>query len=108
MLQDEKIGLERARRDEVGVLCREMLSASPELAEKAAKALLQKVSWFRKQYKPGKTALENYRSVPGMWVEMDRYLEEHYPDRFTAIREKYDERLEAIDKKIGELTKEQT
>jgi hypothetical protein len=103
-LRDEKIELERARREEVGVLCKEILSASPELAEEAAKALVQQVSWFRSQYKPGQTALENYRKVPGLWVEMDRYLEERHPARFIAVREKYDARLEAIDKKIQELT----
>jgi hypothetical protein len=35
---------------------------------------------------------------------MDRYLEERHPDRFIAVREKYDAPLEAIDKKIQELT----
>jgi hypothetical protein len=107
-LRDGKIELERARRDEVGVLCREMLAASPELAEEAAKALVQKVSWFRNQYRPGQTALENYRKVPGLWVEMDRYLEERHPDQFIAIREKYDARLETIDKQIEELERDKT
>jgi hypothetical protein len=102
-LRDEKIELERARREEVGVLCREILSSSPELAEEAARALVQQVSWFRNQYKSGQTALENYRNIPGLWVEMDRYLEERYPDRFIAVRETYDARLDAIDKKIEEL-----
>jgi hypothetical protein len=43
-LRDEKIGLERTRQDEVHVLCKEMLSASAELAEEAAGALLQEES----------------------------------------------------------------
>jgi len=64
------------------------------------------VSWFRSQYKPGQTTLENYRKVPGLWVEMDRYLEERHPDRFIAIREKYDVQLEDIDNKIEMLKQE--
>ena len=55
----------------------------PELAEEALEALLaQEVRWFKNQYDPGKNVLENYQKVPGLWIEMDRYLEEHYPERF--------------------------
>jgi Initiator Replication protein len=102
-LRDEKMGLERARQDEVRALCKEMILTSPELAEEAAKALLQESSWFKKQYEPGKTAVENYLKVPALWIEMDRYLEERYSDRFRAIQEKYDAQLDAINKKISEL-----
>jgi hypothetical protein len=34
---------------------------------------------------------------------MDRYLEEHHPERFGEIQEKYDGKLEAISQKIAEL-----
>src|SRR5262249_32871750 len=83
-LRDRKIGLERARQGEVRSLCKEMLSASPELAEEAAKAILQEESWFKKQYEPGRSALENYQTIPGLWLEMDRYLEEQYTERFAT------------------------
>ena len=43
-----------------------------------------------------------------MSTHLEHHLEEQHPDRFIAIREKYDERLEAIDKKIEELTQENT
>jgi hypothetical protein len=102
-LRDQKIGLERARQDDVRALCKEILSASPELVEEAAKALLQEESWFKRQYEPGRSALENYQTVPGLWMEMDRYLEERYPERFRGIQEQYDGLLNAIHKKIGEL-----
>jgi hypothetical protein len=102
-LRDQKIGLERARQDDVRALCKEILSTSPELAEEAAKALLQEESWFKKQYKPGRSALENYQKVPGLWIEMDRYLEERYPERFRGIQGKYDEQIDAINGKIAEL-----
>jgi hypothetical protein len=43
-------------------------------------------------------------SLPtGLWVEMDRYLEQHHPERFREIQEKYDGQLEEIGKKISEL-----
>jgi hypothetical protein len=102
-LRDQKIGLERARQDEVRSLCKEMLSASPELAEEAAKALLQEDSWFKKQYEPGRSALENYQKVPGLWIEMDRYLEEQHPEQFRGIQEQYDEQIDTINNKIKEL-----
>ena len=34
---------------------------------------------------------------------MDRYLEERYSERFSGIQEKYDEQIDAINKKIMEL-----
>jgi Initiator Replication protein len=102
-LRDEKIELERARREDAHVLCKEIIAATPELAEEAAKALLQEVSWFKTQYEPGRNAAENYRKVPVLWIEMDRYLEERHPNQFVAIQGKYDGQLEAINQKIGEL-----
>jgi hypothetical protein len=102
-LKDEKIEAERARRDEAHAVCKDIILSSPELAEEAAKALAQEVTWFRNQYDPGRSILENYQKVPGLWVEMDRYLEEHYPERFREVQDKYDGQLEAISKKIAEL-----
>jgi hypothetical protein len=102
-LRDEKISLERARRDEAHTLCKEMLSASPELAEETAKGLLQGDSWFNKQYESGRSALENYQRVSLLWIEMDRYLEERRPERFKGIREKYNAPLEAVEQKMREL-----
>jgi hypothetical protein len=102
-LRDEKIGLERARHDEAHALCKALFTAAPALAEEAVEALLAEVRWFKMQYERGKTALENYLKVPALWIEMDRYLEEHHPEQFVAIQETYDGQLEALDKKIAEL-----
>jgi hypothetical protein len=102
-LRDEKIGLERARQEEAHALCKDMFAAEPALAEEAVAALLTEVRWFKKQYEPGKNGLENYQQVPALWIEMDRYLEEHQPERFRAIQEKYDGQLEAIDQAIEAL-----
>ena len=102
-MRDEKIELERARRDEARAVCKEIILSWPELAEEAAKALAQEVQWFKNQYDPGRSVLENYQKVPGLWIEMDRYLEEHHPERFGEIQEKYDGQLEEIGKKIAEL-----
>jgi hypothetical protein len=102
-LRDEKIGLERARQNEAHALCKDMFAAEPELAEEAVEALLTEVRWFKMQYEPGKNALENYQKVPALWIEMDRYLEEHHPERFREIQEKYNGQLEAIDQKIAAL-----
>jgi hypothetical protein len=102
-LRDEKIEAERARRDEARAVCKDIILSSPELAEEAAKALAQEVQWFKSQYDRGRSVLENYQKVPGLWVEMDRYLEAHHPERFGEIQEKYDGQLEAIGQKIAEL-----
>jgi hypothetical protein len=102
-LRDEKIELERTRREETRAVCKEIILSWPELAEEAAKALAQEVQWFKNQYDPGRSVLENYQKVPGLWIEMDRYLEAHYPERFGEIQEKYDGQLEAISQKIAEL-----
>jgi len=102
-LKEEKIETERARRDEARVVCKDIILNSPELAEEAAKALAQEVTWFKNQYNPGRSGLENYQKVPGLWIEMDHYLEEHHPERFREIQEKYDGQLEAIGQKISEL-----
>jgi hypothetical protein len=80
-----------------------MFTADPALAEEAVAALLTEVRWFKKQYEPGKNALENYHKVPALWMELDRYLEEHHPERFRAIQEKYDGQLEDIEQTIEAL-----
>jgi hypothetical protein len=90
-------------REEARAVCKDIIVTSPELAEEAAKALAQEVTWFKNQYDPGRSVLENYQKVPGLWIEMDRYLEEHHLDRFGEIQEKYDGQLEEIGKKIEEL-----
>jgi hypothetical protein len=36
-------------------------------------------------------------------MEIDCYLEEHHPEHFSEIQEKYEAQLEAVDKKIAEL-----
>jgi hypothetical protein len=64
---------------------------------------VQEVQWIKNQYDPGRSVLENYQKVPGLWIEMDRHLEAHHPERFGEIQEKYDRRLEEIGKKIMEL-----
>ena len=102
-LKDEKIETERSRRDEVRAVSKDIILSSPELGEEAAKALAQEVTWFKNQYDPGRSVLENYQKVPGLWIEMDRYLEAHHPERFREIQEKYDGQLEAISQKIAEL-----
>jgi hypothetical protein len=102
-LRDEKVALERARHDEAHALCKALFTAAPALTEEAVEALLAEVRWFKMHYERGKTALENYLTGPALWIEMDRYLEEHYPERFGAIQEKYDGQLEALDKNIVEL-----
>jgi tetratricopeptide (TPR) repeat protein len=102
-LRDEKIELERTRREEARAVCKEIIMSWPELAEEAVKALAQEVQWFKNQYDRGRSVLENYQKVPGLWIEMDRYLEAHHPERFGEIQEKYDGQLEEIGKKIAEL-----
>jgi Initiator Replication protein len=102
-LQEERAGLEGRRRAEVHELCKTMLSAAPELAEQAVEALLAEVPWFKKQYEPGKSALENYQRVPFLWVEVDRYLEEQHAEHFREIQEKYDRQIVEINEKIGAL-----
>jgi hypothetical protein len=99
--------LERARQEEAHALCRDMFATEPALAEEAVAALLTGVRWFKKQYEPGKNALENYQKVPALWMEMDRYLEEHHPERFRAIQEKYDGQLENIEQTIEALERVQ-
>jgi hypothetical protein len=99
--ESQKIELERARWDEAHALCKAIFTAEPALAEEAVEALLTEVRWFKMQYESGKSALENYRKVPALWIEMDGYLEEHHPERFREIQEKYDGQLEAINQKIA-------
>src|SRR5262249_23784515 len=80
-VKEEKIETERARREKWRAVCKDIIVSWPELAEEAAKALAQEVTWFKNQYDPGRSVLENYVKVPGLWIEMDRYLEEHHPER---------------------------
>lgn len=69
----------------------------------AVEGLLQEHAWFKKQYQPGQSALDNYQKVPLLWIEVDRYVEERHPERFKAIRGKYDAELDAINQKMVEL-----
>jgi hypothetical protein len=99
--REECAGLERRRRAEVHELCKTMLVAAPALAEEAVEARLAEVPWFKKQYEPGTSALENYQRVPFLWVEVDRYLEERCAERFRAIQARDDRQMAEISEKIG-------
>lgn len=102
-LREERAGLERQRQAEVHQLCKIMLAAAPELAEQAVEVLLAEVPWFKTQYEPEASALENYQQVPFLWVEVDRYLEERHAEHFRAIQDTYDRQIAEISEKIGAL-----
>ena len=82
-------------------ICAELLT--PELADELLTELAEQDAnikfWLNREL----TALENYRDGGSLVAMMDMALEKRYPDRFQAINDEYQPRLDAMDVQIAAL-----
>ena len=101
----EKTKLEKERRAAVHEICKGLIDKQPELLDVAVEALVSTDEQFSKLYKPGDSALKNYRSGAFLRTYFERFIEEQYPDHFKEIRNTYDERLASLTNDISDLEK---
>jgi hypothetical protein len=55
------------------------------MLEEAVTALQAQDRLFRQYYRPDKTLVENYEERPMLYIPIDNFLKEHYPERFQAL-----------------------
>ena len=76
---------------------------TPELADELLTELAEQDAnikfWLNREL----TALENYRDGGSLAAMMDMALEKRYPDRFQAVNDEYQPRLEVLDAQIKVL-----
>jgi hypothetical protein len=80
-----------------------MIAASPTLLKEAVAVLHAQDYIFRQHYEPDKTPTENYEARLLLWLAVDRYLEEQYPERFQALYAAHRAELTALDTKMATL-----
>jgi hypothetical protein len=85
-------------------ICNQYVEEFPEMVDKAVALLLHSNAGFRKSYSDKKSALENYHARPMVWVLVDQWLMENYPEKFRAVNQEYDAQLADIDREIAEMT----
>jgi hypothetical protein len=100
-LAEKKTALENALTRDLRARCRQLLT--PELAEQALAAVLAEQPELKQWHLPGKTALQNYREASALWIEIDRYVEQHYPERFADLHAAHAPQLAALDAKLAAL-----
>jgi hypothetical protein len=100
-LEDEKSRILWERDEHKRPICAELLT--PELADELLTELAEQDAnikfWLNREL----TALENYQDGGSLAAMMDMALEKRYPDRFQAINDEYQPRLDAMDVQIAAL-----
>jgi len=99
LLEEQKNELQTIRDKELHQVCERIAKESPALLEQVAADIFQENSLLKKACQPGKTILENYQEKPMLRVMIDQYLTNHYPERFRAIRRRYESQLATLEKK---------
>jgi hypothetical protein len=102
-LQEQREQVKRSHSDALHAHCQAMIAASPTLLKEAVAVLHAQDYIFRQHYEPDKTPAENYEARLLLWLAVDRYLEEQYPERFQALYAVHHAELTAIDAKMATL-----
>ena len=76
--------------------------AKAEMNEKMT-ALREKISTFWQDYSPDQDPLKDYRERPSLYVPVENFLTEHYPEHFQVLKAAYDAQVAALDEKIAAL-----
>jgi hypothetical protein len=99
-LSQQQRSVVQARRDkELHELCEQIVKDTPTLLQQLTTGLFKENAILKKSYQPEKCLIENYQEKPMLRVMVDQYLMDHYPERFCAIRERYDAQLAALESK---------
>jgi hypothetical protein len=85
------------------VRCTRLIEASPDLLEEAVTALREQNSTFWQGYSPGQDPLKDYRERPSLYVPVENFLTQRYPEHFQALTVAYDIQVAALDEQIATL-----
>jgi hypothetical protein len=97
----EKIGFEqdKAMRE----VCKTIVQEHPDALDTAVTELTIVNLVFRKSYNHGVSALENFE-WPRIYVFVDKWLEEKYPERFEAVRAEFAQKQTDLEQQIAALS----
>ena len=98
-LEEQKKELALARDADIHQLCEQMVKDSPPLLEEAAESISKGNSAITKACQQEETLLKSYQKRAMVSVMVNQWLVKHYPERFAAIHERYQEQLAALDRK---------
>jgi hypothetical protein len=97
LLEEQRSEIQVTRDKELHQLCEQIAKETPALLDQVTSELFKENPVLKKACQPGKALLENYHEKPMLRVMVDRYLMDQYPDRFRAIRERYESQLVALE-----------
>jgi hypothetical protein len=78
----------------------EIAKETPVLLEKVAVDIFKENPFLKQFCESGKPLLDTYQEKPMLRVLVDQYLMAHSPERFRAIRKRYESLLVALDPKM--------
>ena len=73
------------------------------MPEDAVTALLEKDPSLRQKYQPGETSAENYRKRVYVYIQIDDFMEQCFPQRSQTPHDTLKARLVALNEKIATL-----
>jgi hypothetical protein len=97
--EEQRTDVQTQCDQELHQLCEQIVKETPTLLDQLTTDLFKENSILRKAYQPGKSLIENYQEKPMLRVMVGQYLMDHYPERFRAIRKRYESQLIALDQK---------
>jgi Initiator Replication protein len=100
-LKEEKERILQERDHKKHPICEALLT--PPLADALRDELVERGHYNKSWIDHHLTALENYRNGGWFAMAMDSALEERFPERFQAINDAYQARLDALDAQITAL-----
>jgi hypothetical protein len=98
----EKLEVERDKA--MRAVCKAIVQENPDALDTAIAELTISNLVFRKSYKHGVSALENFE-WPRIYVYVDKWLEEKYPERFETVRAEFKQKEADLDQQIAALAK---
>ena len=96
LLEDQRTELETSRDKEWHQLCERMVQETPTLLEKVVADVCKENPLLKKACQLGKSLLEAYQEKPMLRVMVDQQLMNFYPERFRALRKRYESQIAAL------------
>jgi hypothetical protein len=102
-LEEQKRQTRSTHEDAIHVYCTRLIEASPDLLEEVVTALREKHSTFWPGYSPDQDSLNDYHERPSLYVPVENFLTQRYPEHFQALQAAYDIQVAALDEQIATL-----
>ena len=102
-LEEQKQQTKYTHENAIHMHCTRLIEACPALLEEAVTALREKNSTFWQGYRPDQAALKDYRERPSLYVPVENFLTQRYPEHFQTLTAAYDAQVAALDAKIAAL-----